>query len=91
MITATEHTRTLGALRDAARESMTITPDAAGNRVHDPLRALIPGDGQADEATRYAVWQITGRKITRDQFLNTAPACRAALRRWAVRERENAR
>lgn len=88
MITATEHARTLGALKDAARESMTILPDAAGNRRNDPLREFIPGDGQADSGTLFAVFQITGRKITRDQFLNTAPACRAALRRWAVREKE---
>ncbi|MET4703060.1 hypothetical protein [Frigoribacterium sp. UYMn621] len=50
----------------------------------DPLPALIPGDGQASPETLAAVMEITGRVISREQYRNTAPACRAVLRRWAI-------
>jgi hypothetical protein len=61
-------------------------PDSQTGRVmHDPLIGVIPGDGQATPETLAAVMRITGRVISREQYQNTAPACRAALRRWALR------
>lgn len=48
------------------------------------LHAIIPGDKHATPAVRQAVEQITGRQIDPAAH-NTAPACRAALMRWAAR------
>lgn len=75
----------MNALETAARASVRIAPEN-GIRPSDPLRELIPGDGLATRGTLDAVERITGRKITRDYYQNTAPAARATLRRWAMRE-----
>lgn len=76
------------ALEDAARASIAIPLDRAsgrhGTRHQDPLRRLIPGDGGAEERIVRLVELITG-EIPHKSPVNLAPACRAALRRWAVR------
>lgn len=86
----------LAALKDAARLSYVLLVNNGTNpqsgRINggDPLHSLIQGDGQASALARNLTEQITGKKIARgtgpDTYLNTAPGCRAALRRWAARE-----
>lgn len=84
-------TYAITALKNAARESVTI-PLHDGDREDDPLRRLIEGDGQASALAIDLTEQITGKRITRDAYQNTAPACRAQLRRWAAKtEKEHAR
>lgn len=91
MTVTTTHpdTHALEALRNAARESFALLLHSGANRngrvPADPLRRLIEGDGQASALARDLTEQITGKRITRAEFQNTAPACRAALRRWAER------
>lgn len=80
---------TADALRAAARQSIQTPPDPqSGRRIADPLRELIPGDMLATTEVLALVKFITGRTIARGTwetgYLNTAPAARAALRRWAV-------
>ena len=53
----------------------------------DPARKYIPEIPESGAATSEVlalVKMITGRKIARNGFFNSAPAARAALRRWAV-------
>lgn len=79
-------------LTAAALESyallQTVGADPQTGRISsDPLRAAIPGDGLATAAALALAHSITGRKITRSpETPNTAPAARAALRRWAARQ-----
>lgn len=70
-------------LKDAARASYAALR-AGTLATADPLRTLIPSDGGADPDTLATVETITGRPVT---GVNLAPAARAALRRWAERER----
>lgn len=84
----------LGALQNAAQDSVALliqNATTANGRIHaDPLHRYIQGDGQASPLAIDLTEQITGQKIERGtephQYQNTAPACRAALRRWAMRE-----
>jgi hypothetical protein len=53
------------------------------------LLGIVPGDGQATPEMLDAVAEATGRpRIRRGEngITNTAPAARAALRRWAARQ-----
>ena len=53
------------------------------------LHTIIPGDGQASLEMLDAVAEATGRPRIRqgeNGVVNTAPAARAALRRWAARQ-----
>ncbi|WP_406245862.1 hypothetical protein ACI7YT_12540 [Microbacterium sp. M] len=85
---------TADSFRRAARASVKITPNSDGTRPRDPLRHVIPGDGQATAEALAIVRNITGRVIANgtgsDAYQNTAPAARAALRRWALLNGENA-
>jgi len=83
---------TADALKRAAVDAMSAPFDpATGRRVGDRLLDLIPGDGEATAEVLALVRNVTGRVITNRQseFLHTAPAARAALRRWAVLNRES--
>lgn len=86
--TVTEHRSLPDALRDAARRSIKIGTQN-GRRPDDPLRALIPGDGEITVEMSQAVSVVTGtpahRRPPLGNAVNTAPAARAALRRWAHR------
>ena len=57
----------------------------SGRTDGDPLPVAIPGDGHAPAEVVHAVEVLTGATIARDGSQLTAPACRAALRRWALR------
>lgn len=59
------------------------------NSAEAALLAIIPGDGQTTPTVLDAVAEATGRPRIRegqDGVINTAPAARAALRRWAARQ-----
>jgi hypothetical protein len=75
----------LAAIEGAQIRKLGAENDSSGRMPGDPLNALIPGDGNTTPETLAAVMRITGRVISREQYRNTAPACRAALRRWALR------
>lgn len=82
-------------LRDAALPSVQTAPDPqTGHRRNDPLRDLLPDrmfltDPYAHGRASWAVEQITG-----EEEPVTAPDptawLRATLRRWAVRQEQNA-
>lgn len=66
------------------QEAHAMDPDSY---VGGALRFIIPGDGQATPAMLHAVAMATGRPRIRqgiNSVTNTAPAARAALRRWAA-------
>lgn len=76
--------RLVATLANGEREAW---PDKVGS-AQIALLAIIPGDGQATPAMLDAVAEATGRPRIRqgeDGITNTAPAARAALRRWAAR------
>lgn len=52
-----------------------------GRMLDDPLNVVISGDGPAAAGVLDAVEAITGK---RPAGVNTAPAARAAMRRWAL-------
>lgn len=85
---------TADSFRRAAHASVKISQNGDGTRPRDPLRHVIPGDGQATAEALAIVRNITGRVIANgagpESFQNTAPAARAALRRWALLNGENA-
>lgn len=85
--------RAYAAYREAAAQSILCPIDPRnGHRINDPLRALIPGTHAATPMALYIVEQITGYRDHRDGRF-TAPASRAALRRWALKNattKENA-
>lgn len=86
-------TRTLpDALRAAAVRSLQLLPKINAREASDPLRALIPGDGDATTEVLHAVYIVTGnfnhRRPPLGTAANTAPASRAQLRRWAARQED---
>lgn len=78
------------ALRAAAIRSVDLLPKINAGEASDPLRTLIPGDADASVEILHAVSVVTGnfrhRKPPLGEAVNTAPASRAQLRRWAVKE-----
>lgn len=80
------------ALRAAAHRSVELgSARRNSGGVVDPLRALIPGNGNATPEIIAAVTVVTGdfkhRKPPMGEAVNVAPAARARMRRWALAER----
>lgn len=95
MNTLKTRTLTADALKRAAHTSLQMliwigSDPQSGRILADPLRDLIPGDANATTEAIAVVQNITGKTISKgtgpDKFANTAPAARAALRRWAMKE-----